>query len=177
MTAQEMTKRDMVAARMQTSVQVARVRDYLYGGSEGWKLHEKLVKVISSDAIFDKSQRPFMTRKERYERAIKMTNRLYELQDIHSWSNDETAVALNIIDEELPMHLHFATFEPVFMDQCGPELRHKYGDLIMNRGIQGCYLQTELGHGTNVGSLETTAIYLPETKEFEIHSPTLTSSK
>lgn len=31
MTAQEMTKRDMVAARMQTSVQVARVRDYLYG--------------------------------------------------------------------------------------------------------------------------------------------------
>lgn len=50
-----------------------------------------------------------MTRKERYERAINMTNRLYELQDIHSWSNDETAVALNIIDEEVPMHLHFAS--------------------------------------------------------------------
>ena len=40
-----------------------------------------------------------------------------------------------------------------------------------------CYLQTELGHGTNVGSLETTATYIPQTQEFEIHSPTLTSTK
>lgn len=40
-----------------------------------------------------------------------------------------------------------------------------------------CYLQTELGHGTNVAALETTATYIPETREFELHSPTLTSSK
>lgn len=40
-----------------------------------------------------------------------------------------------------------------------------------------CYLQTELGHGTNVARLETTATYLPDTKEFELHSPTLTSTK
>lgn len=40
-----------------------------------------------------------------------------------------------------------------------------------------CYLQTELGHGTNVARLETTATYLPDTEEFELHSPTLTSTK
>ena len=40
-----------------------------------------------------------------------------------------------------------------------------------------CYLQTELGHGTNVARLETTATYLPETEEFDLHSPTLTSTK
>lgn len=40
-----------------------------------------------------------------------------------------------------------------------------------------CYLQTELGHGTNVASLETTATYIPSSREFEIHSPTLTSTK
>lgn len=38
-------------------------------------------------------------------------------------------------------------------------------------------MQTELAHGSNVGALETTATYISETKEFEIHSPTLTSSK
>jgi acyl-CoA oxidase len=40
-----------------------------------------------------------------------------------------------------------------------------------------CYLQTELGHGSNVGGLETTATYIPETRQFEIHSPTFTSRK
>ena len=41
----------------------------------------------------------------------------------------------------------------------------------------GCYAQTELGHGSNVRALETTATYLPATDEIEIHSPTLASTK
>lgn len=68
-------------------------------------------------------------------------------------------------------------FQPVFMLQGGPTLLKKYGSLISSRGILGCYLQTELGHGTGVSHLETTATFLPQTQEFEIHSPTLTSSK
>jgi acyl-CoA oxidase len=47
----------------------------------------------------------------------------------------------------------------------------------MNHNILGCYLQTELGHGTNVQALETTAIYEPETDTFDLHSPTLSSTK
>jgi acyl-CoA oxidase len=70
-----------------------------------------------------------------------------------------------------------SAFQPVFNLQGSSTLVQKYGPLIASRGIFGCYLQTELGHGTNVGRLETTATYIPETKEFEIHSPTITSSK
>ena len=43
--------------------------------------------------------------------------------------------------------------------------------------IIGCYAQTELGHGSNVQGLETTATFDPQTDEFIINSPTLTSSK
>lgn len=75
------------------------------------------------------------------------------------------------------VNLIYSAFEPVFLLQASQELLDKYASRVATRGIFGCYLQTELGHGSNVASLETTATYIPETKEFEIHSPTLTSSK
>lgn len=46
-----------------------------------------------------------------------------------------------------------------------------------NCNIIGTYAQTELGHGTYIRGLETTATYDPKTKEFVLNSPTLTSYK
>lgn len=43
--------------------------------------------------------------------------------------------------------------------------------------VIGTYAQTELGHGTFIRGLETTATYDRTRKEFVIHSPTLTSTK
>ena len=140
-----------------------------------------------------------MNRTERYERGLSMTNRIFELETIHGWSKLETRTAFAALDEQLPIGLHnvgeslqrfsilfgnnhnmlymHIAFQPVIMLQGGPTLLKKYGSLISTRGILGCYLQTELGHGTGVSQLETTATFLPLTQEFEIHSPTLTSTK
>ena len=43
--------------------------------------------------------------------------------------------------------------------------------------LVGTYIQTELGHGTYVRGLETTATFDRERQEFILHSPTLTSIK
>jgi len=48
---------------------------------------------------------------------------------------------------------------------------------IRRAGILGCYAQTEIGHGSDVASLETTATFDRETDEFIIHSPTISSTK
>ncbi|MFT3875434.1 MAG: acyl-CoA dehydrogenase [Propioniciclava sp.] len=43
--------------------------------------------------------------------------------------------------------------------------------------LTGCFAMTELGHGSDVQSLETTITWLPETCEFEVNSPTPTAAK
>ena len=47
----------------------------------------------------------------------------------------------------------------------------------ISRAVVGTYAQTELGHGTNLSKLETTATYDPATEEFVLNSPTITAAK
>ncbi|CAB4002270.1 peroxisomal acyl-coenzyme A oxidase 1 isoform X2, partial [Paramuricea clavata] len=62
-------------------------------------------------------------------------------------------------------------------NQSTPEQLEKWMPLIKKYKIIGTYAQTEMGHGTFVRGLETTATYNPETETFVMHSPTLTATK
>ncbi|KAF8900142.1 peroxisomal oxidase [Gymnopilus junonius] len=173
----EQTGVDMTNARNLSTIAVENIRDFLHHGREEWLVRSRIVSLLENDPAFDKSQREFLSRTEKYERGLAMTNRVYDLQSNYGWSEQETKLAFAVLDDQLPIGLHNIAFQPVFMLQGGHTLLKKYGHLITTRAILGCYLQTELGHGTNVSRLETTATYVPQTEEFEIHSPTLTSSK
>jgi acyl-CoA oxidase len=89
-----------------------------------------------------------------------MACRLSELQEQHKWSAHEFTLAVVLTDESFPINMHIigecslasslrladpliiSAFEPVFRLQGSPFLIEKYGGLIANRGILGCYLQT-----------------------------------
>lgn len=75
------------------------------------------------------------------------------------------------------LELHIGMFIPALMSQASPEQQAKWLPMAQKLHIIGTYAQTELGHGTFVRGLETTATYDPETQDFIIHSPTLTSTK
>ncbi|KAL3737952.1 hypothetical protein ACJRO7_019473 [Eucalyptus globulus] len=68
-------------------------------------------------------------------------------------------------------------FIPAIKGQGTEEQQQKWLPLAYKMQIIGCYAQTELGHGSNVQGLETTATFDPQTDEFIVDSPTLTSSK
>lgn len=56
--------------------------------------------------------------------------------------------------------------------QLGTEKHHRrYLPLVTTMELPGCFAMTETGHGSNVRDIETTAVYLPKTEEFEIHTP------
>jgi len=60
----------------------------------------------------------------------------------------------------------------------GTEKHHKrYLNDIGSLELPGCFAMTEIGHGSNVASVETTATYDPMRDEIIINSPTKTSGK
>lgn len=173
----QQTAADMNAARSQTSISVQTVRNYLYGGQKVWDLRQRLEKILVQEPLFDKQHRDFLGRTDQHIRAASIVNRLTELQRIHGWSQEEYNTASSLLSEVVSIQLHDVAFQPVFLGQGSPALMENYWDLVHEKGIQGCYMQTELGHGTNVARLETTSTYIPETQEFELNSPSLTSTK
>lgn len=50
--------------------------------------------------------RDFMSRTERYERGMALTNRIYELQLIHGWDDVTVKTAIALLDDQLPIGLH-----------------------------------------------------------------------
>ena len=57
------------------------------------------------------------------------------------------------------------------------EQKAKWMPQISTMKMVGCYAQTELGHGSNVAGLETTATFDKIKDEFILHTPTVTATK
>lgn len=68
-------------------------------------------------------------------------------------------------------------FETTVREQGDAQQREYWLPKIRAWEAIGCYAQTELGHGSNVKGLECRATWDPKTREFILHSPTLTASK
>nr|OQO20466.1 hypothetical protein B0A51_11805 [Rachicladosporium sp. CCFEE 5018] len=143
----------------------------------GLERKHKILAILQQEKVFDKSQNYFAGRVDRFETALARAKKLRQLYVKHGWTNDDKQCANELISEPGPYGLHESMFLITLQGQGNAEQHKRFLEPAQEYKYIGCYAQTELGHGSNVRGLETTATWNPEDKTFTIHSPTLTSSK
>ncbi|KAI4723136.1 acyl-CoA oxidase [Aureobasidium sp. EXF-10727] len=162
--------------RAKSNVNVQALSTFLFT-QEGLDRKHRILKILTQEKVFDKSQNYFAGRIDRFETALARAKRLRQLQVKHNWTDQDKQIANELISEPGPYGLHESMFLITLRDQGTPEQHEKFLKPARNYEYIGCYAQTELGHGSNVRGLETTATWNADDKTFIINSPTLTASK
>ncbi|KAF1771591.1 hypothetical protein GCK72_003418 [Caenorhabditis remanei] len=138
-------------------------------------------KIAQLPELHDSKPLPFMTREEKImESARKVTILTARMSEIIDPTDPAELYHLNnevLGIEGNPMALHGVMFIPALSAQASDEQQAKWLPRALRREIIGTYAQTEMGHGTNLQNLETTATYDISTQEFILHTPQITALK
>ncbi|BGP19965.1 hypothetical protein JCM10213v2_008096 [Rhodosporidiobolus nylandii] len=173
------TTLDLHAARSTASFSSSALHSLLLrlSGSLTPSRRKELAALLEANPAFEKRTRPYVGRKERLEQGLRKTKRLLELKEEKGWTQDVYAAALGMVNEYMGLNLHEIAFAPVIEAQASDEQKREWMPKCREHEWVGCYMQTELGHGSNVQQLETTATYSPSTDSFVLHSPSVSSTK
>jgi len=162
--------------RQQVSFNTTDLSHYIYEGEERYKKFMEVHKIISEDPILRNDPSHYgKSRIDLFKIAAARTHRLHELFN-YSESNELIDI-WGHFDNQLLCSVSKFMFIPCIRILGSEDQVKKYLEPSLKFEIVGAYAQTELGHGSDVRSLETTATFDPKTDEFVIHTPTLTATK
>jgi acyl-CoA oxidase len=86
-------------------------------------------------------------------------------------------LAFHDISLVIKLGVQFGLFAGTIL-RLGTEYHHrKYLLDAASTALLGCFAMTEIGHGSNVQGLETTAVYQPDSDDFVLHSPIYSAGK
>uniref|UniRef100_A0A8C5ZAG7 Acyl-coenzyme A oxidase n=1 Tax=Marmota marmota marmota TaxID=9994 RepID=A0A8C5ZAG7_MARMA len=152
----------------------------LDGSPEKTRRRREIENLIMNDPDFQHEDYNFLTRSQRYEVAVKKSaSMVKKLREFGIADPDEIMWFKNFVHRGRPepLDLHLGMFLPTLLHQATAEQQERFFMPAWNLEITGTYAQTEMGHGTHLRGLETTATYDPKTQEFILNSPTVTSIK
>ena len=149
---------------------------HIFGTREKFDTFKKISEIAAKDPILKNDQNVFnLGREEQIAISIKKFNRYYELFDL----NDSYVSFMQSMISNCPatLSLHQLMFIPSLKALGDENQIKKWVPLAESYKILGCYAQTEIGHGSDIQSLELEAVFDKTKDEFVLHSPTLSSIK
>ncbi|OLY80722.1 Peroxisomal acyl-coenzyme A oxidase 1 [Smittium mucronatum] len=171
------TSDSLEAERKKASFSTDEMMHYILGDKIINSRNRALEIIKSEPELFDQRDIYYLSRTEKLEKSLKQEKTLQEMRRQGKITAQDIAEVLDVLDWTTPFALTRIMFIPTLEQQCNEEQREAFLKPAQDYRIIGCYAQTEVGHGSNIRALETTATFIPETDEFEVNSPTLTSTK
>lgn len=152
----------------------------LAGGVAERMARKEIHKMIEDDKNFDGPDPAFMSRMEKLEEWMRKSALVVRKKDGMLKNASHFMYLDEIVSKNRPSaftELHQKVFIPTLQGQATEEQKKKWLTPALKYEILGAYAQTEMGHGTFLRGLETTAHYDPITEEFVLNSPTTSSIK
>ena len=152
---------------------------FLWGGNEKFQRRRILLEEFTSNPIFSKKlvTVPSLARKDAWTRAALQARELIRLKLKHGWPHVQFMEGIRLMDNMLPVQPQFRIFLSNLERQMSDDQKKIWIPKAERFEIFGSYSQTELGHGSNVRGIETTAAFDKDADEFIINSPTVSSTK
>ncbi|KIY00219.1 uncharacterized protein Z520_03904 [Fonsecaea multimorphosa CBS 102226] len=147
-------------------------------GEERLRRRCEILAAVTKNPVFTQPKNPHaLSRRDLWVLRLQQGVELLELKFRLGWSNQQFVDATKIAGDLLSIGVNFRIFIRNLEAQMSPEQKAYWIPKAERFEISGCYAQTELGHGSNVRGIETTATFDPVTDEIVVNSPTLSSHK
>ncbi|XP_061779089.1 peroxisomal acyl-coenzyme A oxidase 1 isoform X3 [Nerophis lumbriciformis] len=171
---------DIQAERQKATFDVEKLTHILNGGPEKTRRRREIESLVINDPDFREEDPNFLSRSERYDQAVrKSAQMILKMREFGIADPEEIYYYKSMFRGNFyePIQLHFDMFLPTLYGLCDPEQSKKWLPIAQSYQAIGTYAQTEMGHGTHLRGLETTATFDPATQEFILNSPTVSSIK
>ncbi|XP_068216003.1 peroxisomal acyl-coenzyme A oxidase 1-like [Palaemon carinicauda] len=171
---------DLKEERAKCDFDLEELTNLMDGGKEMTELRRQCAQKFLNDPAFtDEIPQDYLSHEDRYGNELRKA--CHTVRKMHKEGITIRQMASHgprgLTLDGNPLMLHLGMFYDAIGGHGNKEQREKWLPLAENADIIGTYAQTEMGHGTFLRGLETTATYDKSTQEFIIHSPTLTATK
>ncbi|KAF8523695.1 acyl-CoA dehydrogenase/oxidase C-terminal [Hysterangium stoloniferum] len=172
----------MEKARSTATFSPRQLAHIIYGSEEAVKARENAFSRLESTlSLSDSSKLPTMygemDRTSLYHEGLRFGKAIMDENVRHPDGPFKFATHRYSLINTSPFGIHELMFKTTLTLQADEEQLANWMPLASSGRIIGAYCQTELGHGTFLRGLETTATFDRVTDEFVIHSPTTSSTK